>query len=323
MAVYRVPFTIHQEVAIHWGVEMDLKRDIEAIYVLEPWYSKMRQELEREKWVQDNVFWEQCRRSLDKLTKRVIPELAEIMLTNVWNEGYCTPKEYMEEHFWVDDLGLKIEGDGSIRLSSVNNPDKFFRRKEEYLAWYSRPIARLDFVDIPIGEVLKDGLANIVPVTAWRGVGTEWVIPAQYSSDIIRKLRPYGERAIREKIRHSKFPYSGSMESLVSTVQGSHFRAKYNRKFARAVDRLRDSYQGGLPERILAINIALNVTHASGLSAASFAGVSNQDLDRWSRMGVQSKATAKQYLESKTATEAIDMLLEGVGLPRAIAWLEN
>jgi len=33
---------------------MTLRRDIEAIYVLEPWYSKLRYELEHEGWVQDN-----------------------------------------------------------------------------------------------------------------------------------------------------------------------------------------------------------------------------------------------------------------------------
>jgi len=93
-------------------------------------------------------------------------------------------------------------------------------------------------------------------------------------------------------------------------------RLKYNLVYAKAVDRLNVSLKQGIPAKLLAINVALNTAHQIG-GAYEDVGLRKADLDRWSRMGVQPKATAKRYLES-SVSDTIDLILEG-GSPLALA----
>ncbi len=287
-----------------------LRNSIESMYVLEPWYSKMRQELKREIWVEDNVFWERVQRTLDQVTKRISVTVGTNMLTDIWNHCWCGEKEYMED-FFSQDIGVYFDVEDGGIVAGPFPSEKYSR--EYVLHYYDKP-KQLDFVDVPLGDVLKDGLNNLVVTKKFIGSRPYWMIPGSYSVGVKRRLWPYGIKEIREKIEHSKFPYHGSMASLVIKRQkGVDGRFKYNLKYAKSTDGLRDAYRKSIPERIIAIHVALSTTHAAGQAVAEQVGLEIADLDRWSRMGVQPKATAKRYLENKRDVITAQLMEQLIG----------
>jgi len=293
---------------------MSLKRDIEAIYVLEPWYSKLRYEYETEGWVQDNVFWEQLKRSLDRLTQRVIRWLGPTVLGGVWRGGWPdlgSPK--VDDWDFLYLTGLEVLAPDTIRLSYP-----CFPQKGEYGSYKNR---LLYFVTLPILDFLKS-------VQSFGGAHYNgWTVTGphvqRFLSGMDRLLRTERD----ERAKQMKFPYTGSAVQKVQrrqekALQGFYGGAEgrelygFSLLFAKAADYLNKASKSGskIPERILAINVALNTAHRNW-SVGGVIGLSKADLDRWSRMGVQSKATAKRYLES-SVLDAIDLILDGVSPQR-------
>lgn len=302
---------------------VQLARAVEKIYVLEPWYSKMRQELKDEGWVQDNVFWERCKRTLDKLTTEVILWMGQQMIYSLWSEGVGDDVDDLENLYWFQKFGL---GYGRADEVVFRMKDAKQVTAEEIKEYYPETL-RLYSVSVPFRSILFDG--HTLVRKEYHNKRSYWAVEEKPARRVWARLRQFAQREYKWIQKNSQFPYSGSAEQEVRARQpGTHMeddrpggRYWFNIPTAKALDRMRDSLSKSIPERLLAINIAINTEHTAGKRGGAInSGLDEYDLDRWSRMGVQSKATAKQYLEHVTS-EAIDMLLEGCPMHEALTAL--
>lgn len=296
---------------------MSLKRDIEAIYVLEPWYSKMRQELKDEGWVQDNMFWERCKRTLDKLTERVLHKLGQDMSLYIWVRGFDLQRRWdqVDRADLAASVGLfLIEGDRiglrdiPIGVASQDLPAEINKYYREFPWWVVDPR-----VDKKLLSVLDSIVLNPKGKYEVRGLG---------SRRLIKDLIGAWKKEERARLRLAVFPPRGSSVNLVRRFQPKdEWHYEGNLRFAKAIDRMSSSLGGGVPERILAINVALGTMHTDMQPEMLYQlGMDYDILARWSRMGLRSKATAKQYLEH-AVPQAVDMLLEGYTRGEAVASL--
>ncbi len=285
---------------------VDFKRKVETVYVLEPWYSKMRYELKTMGWVQDNVLYARAQNTLESALSVVIPKLAIGMLQRIWLTWFAWlkkkdwPKSGGALMVWVLYVfwGIRINPDMSITFSPRYAPGS--RLKNVWPKEY-----HLTFATIPLHHIVdKLGIE----------LDEHNVLQKTDGARLVDALRPIFDMEFKQEHSMIKFPYNGSMVQKVGIKKVQYERGtavfRYSDenvgddRFAKALDRMRDSIQGMIPDRILALNVGLNTWHNSFTAGILLPGVKKSDLDRWSRMGVQPKATAKRFLDTKINTIA-------------------
>ena len=297
----------------------EIAKHIEAIYVLEPWYSKMRKELEDTGWVRDNVFWERCKRTLDTLTKRVMPTLAERMAYHAFYLDGILPwsdfTDSVEKFFDAFLMGVGYSTrDSKKRLWLGRLPRtrekivKDLNPGDNHLGVYG---AR-----IPLGKMHQRLLDNMYLD------GKDWVVDSETSIWYMKTMEKYVRQVDRMRDDIDDFPYSFSAVGAVRKYThgpGSGQANAGDLLYAKAIDRMSKAYYGTLPERILAINVALNTAHggyAVYSNALDDIGVGYELMTKWSRMGELPPNRAKRYLENKSmeVKTAVNRLLEGQSL---------
>jgi len=297
---------------------MSLKRDIEAIYVLEPWYSKLRYELKHEGWVQDNVFWEQLKHSLERLTKRVIPPLAESLATYAIGA--------LVEDFDLDAYTLNLLGGLDLIWKGKRvffDPDVYGWGEQPVSLFYRKVIDNWDRVErlqsplflYPVVALFKRLKPDVIQRRDGKLV---WYLGAKFLAEFTAIIRR-GLVSVQDRCKFS----ASSQVRWYKGISMPKYLLDAGVRLLVAADRLKASYRDRIPSRILAVNVALNTVHTDEtLSVADLLWNIDKDiLGRWSKMGVQSKATAKRYLESLSVRGAIDQLLEGQSLRTAVCGL--
>ena len=292
----------------------NLKRDIEAIYVLEPWYSKMRQELKDTGWVADNVFWERVKRSLNTFTDRVIETVAGVMLRYLWWGDQSPSKMPVRDYmvWYAEEYWRWVFGDKGITFLNLQT-DKRVSPKELLNAFPKK--ASLLFVDVPVRSIMAKFVDSMI-----HGRGYYWGVDETSARAIKKILVPYFSKEYKQLHRYgTTFPYATTMSNAVRHHIPDANEGDY--RFAKVLDRLNAaSMSTNLPKRLIAINVAINAVHNDARVNDMLPGIGYSDLTRWSRMGILPVGRAKQYLES-LLPKAVDMLLEGQHTNKAIAML--
>jgi len=299
----------------------EISRDVEAVYVLEPHYSRLRYEYEREGWVSDNVFWEQLNRSLDRLLDRIAPTMALYMAYHAFYLDGVEPRNhwgvnvhaFLKTYYWGvnwdrDEFVFGVKGWDYERVCRAA-----FWEEALYDDWYFGIFG----VRIPLGRIFLE-----MKHTAVLGDDGFYHVPKDVSKRLYAELRSYLQKAEIANNKLHQFPYSFSAEAAIrkyTTGRGSGEVNAGDLRYAKAIDMLSRAYGKSIPQRIIAFHVAVNTVHggyAVETTVADEIGLSYGLLNRLSSMGVLPKATAKRFLESVGL--AVDMIVEGV-LPSVVA----